>query len=110
MRESGWHIQLSAVGPGQRERGPATIRRRAGANIHRDVVDLAFDGRHELRLSARILEMQTAYDPAFGACQVILHESREARRSRVVVAPKLGERPSRIAMDVLLQDPQFRKA
>jgi len=53
--------------------------------------------------------MQTAYDPTPGSCQVILHENGEARRPCLVVAPKLHERPSRIAKDFALQDSQFRK-
>jgi len=109
MRESRWHVQLSAVRTGQSECGPATECWRTDAHINSDVEDLAVDGGHELRLSARVLEMQTAYDSAPGTRQVVLHEGREARSSRVVVAPKLHERPSRIAKDVLLQDTQFRK-
>jgi hypothetical protein len=109
MRESNWDVQLSAVRSGQSECGPAAECWRARANVNGDVEDLAFDRGHELRLSVRVLEMETAYDPAAGTRQVVLYEGREARRSRMVVAPKLYERPSRIAKDVLLQDSQFRK-
>lgn len=109
MRESSWHVQLSAVRLGQSERGPVTECWRAGANVNGDIEDLTFDSGHELRLSVRVLEMQTAYDPAPGPRQVILNECRETRRSCLVVAPKLGERPSRIAKDVSRQDSQFRK-
>jgi hypothetical protein len=56
-----------------------------------------------------MLEMETAYDPVPRACQVVLHERRETWRSCVIVAPKLDERPSRIAKDVWLQNSQFRK-
>jgi len=88
----------------------STIGRRAPTNIHRHVENRSMCHPYQFTLRVRSnLEMETAYDPAAGTRQVVLYEGREARRSRMVVAPKLYERPSRIAKDVLLQDSQFRK-
>lgn len=109
MCESSGHVQLSGVRPGQGERSPVAECRRAGANVNGDVEDLTVDGGHKLRLRARVLEMQTAHDPAPGSRQIILNERRETRRSRLVVAPKLGEGPSCVAKDLSLENSQLRK-
>jgi hypothetical protein len=100
---------LSSVRIGEVEGCPTPERRRADANINDHIEDHPYRNTDQLGLWSWILEMQAANDPVPGSRDVILHEGGESDGSSVVLAPQFGERSSRIAKDLALEDLEFRK-
>jgi hypothetical protein len=88
---------------------PSPERWRPQSDIDRDIEHFANGDGHELGLWTRILEVQTANDSSARARDVILNETRQAGRDRILFSPELSECAARVAKDRSFQNSDARQ-
>jgi hypothetical protein len=122
VREAGRHEQLAHADVVQLEAVPAPVRRRAAAQVDRDVENPPARAAHELRQALADLEVHAAQDAACRARVVVLHEAHvlgDPQLGVPLAAVGLTEEPALVAKgdrldrdearQLCLNDPHSRK-
>ena len=109
MREAGRDVNLLEVVGGQRRAHPLPERRRAAADVNRDIENRPLDNPNQLPLHVSQLEVQTADRAADRFRVIVLNEGR--RQS--VLFEFLGvigfeKKPAHILKDVRFNDDDTR--
>ena len=104
------HEQLMMVFGGQRRAIPLTEGRGIGADVDRDIEDLALQHVNQLALGMRVLEMQPAQGAPSGKRQIVLHEMAvQARLGIATQIPGFLEEPPTVAEHIGLDQQQAGK-